>query len=194
MLTLQEAGAVFFQDKLSLENWGDDNGYRNKSFKYLANKKLQVDLSTHDFYNHKIIDGTDYIYRGNNPIRTPLAFKNKDEGYRKVNCLTDVTDLSIDELSNLIIGVNSRVINNYFQKIRRRISILERPLVTARGDGRSYIYTNYNPKYAQYILTIFRTMYNFCWTTEFRGKVSTPAMKLGLTDKAFNIKDIIYFK
>jgi hypothetical protein len=77
---------MFFQDKLSLEHRGTDNGYNNKSFKYLANKKLQVDLSTHDFYNHKIIGGTDYVYRGSNPIRTPFAFK--DEGYRKVNCLT----------------------------------------------------------------------------------------------------------
>lgn len=48
------------------------------------------------------------------------------------------------------------------QNIRRRLSILERPLVTARGDGKSYIYANFNPKYAQMSVTILRTYYNFC--------------------------------
>jgi hypothetical protein len=31
---------------------------------------------------------------------------------------------------------------------------MERPLVTARGDGKSYIYENFNPKYAQDANTI----------------------------------------
>lgn len=40
-------------------------------------------------------------------------------------------------------------------------SMLERPLTTARGDKKSYIYANFNPKYAQYMVTILRTYYNF---------------------------------
>jgi len=35
-------------------------------------------------------------------------------------------------------------------------------LFTSRGDGKSYIYANFNPKYAQYATTILRTYYNFC--------------------------------
>ena len=58
----------------------------------------------------------------------------------------------------------------------------------------SYIYANCNPKYAQQILTIFRTFYNFCWTTKLRGEELTPAQSLGLTDKVFDCKDIIYFR
>lgn len=37
--------------------------------------------------------------------------------------------------------------------IRRRLYVLERPLVTARGNGKSYIYAKFNPKYVQYALT-----------------------------------------
>ena len=81
------------------------------------------------------------------------------------------------------------------QQIRRRISILERPLVTARGDGKSYIYSNFNPKYAQYAVTILRTYYNFCMAYKsWDNDIKTPAQRLGLTNKQFDIKDIIYFK
>ncbi|WP_190286040.1 hypothetical protein [Bacillus thuringiensis] len=48
----------------------------------------------------------------------------------------------------------------------------------ARGDGKSYIYSNFNPKYAQMALTIIRTHYNFCMpftTNEGKKKaVKTP--------------------
>lgn len=54
--------------------------------------------------------------------------------------------------------------NSNFNQIRRRASILERPLVSGRGEGKSFIYSNFNPKYANYILTILRTYLNFCDT------------------------------
>ncbi|OIK13376.1 hypothetical protein BIV59_06380 [Bacillus sp. MUM 13] len=83
----------------------------------------------------------------------------------------------------------------FIQQIRRRLSILGRPLVTARGEGRSYIYTNSNPKYAQYALTILMTFYNFCETIKgFDGEELTPAQRLGITQKRFEIKDILYFQ
>jgi|GEM_PF-1987832 len=102
--------------------------------------------------------------------------------------------IQFDDLAKLIVQVNSRTINNYFQQIRRRISILERPLVTGRGDGKSYIYANYNPKYAQYVITIFRTVYGFCWATKSNGEPQIPAQRLGITDKIYEYKDIIYFR
>lgn len=43
------------------------------------------------------------------------------------------------------------------QNIRKRLSILERPKTTTRGDGKSYIFSNFNPKYAQMSLAILRT-------------------------------------
>jgi hypothetical protein len=77
----------------------------------------------------------------------------------------------------------------------RRLSILERPLTTARGDGKSYIYSNFNPKYAQMALTILRKYYNFCFSFKTKkGKrelVATSAQRLGLTDNQFALKDII---
>lgn len=77
-----------------------------------------------------------------------------------VDCKTDLPSLEQKEIANLVLNVSDYATNNFMQQIRRRLSILERPLVTAWGDGKSYIYANFNPKYAQYALTILPTYYN----------------------------------
>ncbi len=67
--------------------------------------------------------------------------------------------------------------------------------MTARGDGKSYIYANFNPKYSHYALTILRTYYNFCMSyKDNQGNKETPAQRLGLTNRQFSMKDIIYFQ
>ncbi len=83
-------------------------------------------------------------------------------------------------------------VNNFLQEIRRSLSVLERPLVTSRGDGKSYIYANFNPKYAQMSITILRTYYNFCNTITTNGDKKTPAQRIGIADKMYDWNDIIY--
>jgi len=51
----------------------------------------------------------------------------------------DLSYLSNDELADLLYNVNSRSINTFFNQIRRRLSILERPLVSSR---KTYINLN----------------------------------------------------
>lgn len=98
----------------------------------------------------------------------------------------------------MIVNVNDNATNTFIQHIRRRLSILERPLTTARGDGKSYIYSNFNPKYAQMALTILRTYYNFCLSYKTKegekDVIATPAQRLGLVNRQFSLKDIIYFR
>jgi hypothetical protein len=95
----------------------------------------------------------------------------------------------------MMLDVNDHSTNLFIQQIRRRLSVLERALTTARGDGKSYIYSNFNPKYAHMALTISRTYYNICFPFKSGDKQSlTPAQRLGITDKVFNIKEIIYLR
>ena len=190
--TLEEAGKKYYKNRNDLITWAQMNGYSKLPISEKARLKLEEDLENHDFYDYKVINGVEYPVRSNKPILSPLS--SKDEGLRFINCITNTLDIPNDELSRIMINVNSWIINNYYQELRRRISILERPLLTSRGDGKSYIYSNYNPKYAQYIVTIFRTFYNFCWEKKINGYKSTPAQRLGITNKVFNEKDIIYFK
>ena len=98
------------------------------------------------------------------------------------------------KLAEMLYNMDMRAINTYSNQIRRRASILERPLVSGRGEGKGYIYSNFNPKYAHYMLTILRTYLNFCETFKYKKEDVTPAMLLGIADKPFTMEDIIYFK
>ena len=112
-----------------------------------------------------------------------------------VDCITDLSDKTSIEMAEYLLNVNSHATDAFFNMVRRRLSVLERPLVGARGDGKSYIYSNYNTKYAQYSLTLLRTFYNFCWTYKSNDKsILTPAQRLGITNKQFSVDDILYFR
>jgi hypothetical protein len=107
---------------------------------------------------------------------------------------TDLSSYEPSDIAKMIMNVNHHSVNSFIQLVRRRISSLERPLTTARGDKKSYIYANLNPVYAQYMVTILRTYYNFCKPMKMGSKKLTPAQRLGIVDKQFSFEDIIYFK
>lgn len=150
------------------------------------------DLSRHSLYRtveYKVKNYPKYIH---NQLEHPYPYK--DKGIRYVDCLTDLSRLSPMELAEMIYTVDMRAINTYFNQIRRRASILERPLVSGRCEGKSYIYSNFNPKYTHYMLTILRTYLNFCKTFKYKKEDVTPAMLLGIVDKPFTLEYIIYLK
>jgi hypothetical protein len=61
----------------------------------------------------------------------------------------------------MVMKVNDNATKIFIQQTRRSLSILERPLMTARGNGKCYIYANFNPENAQYALIILQTFYKF---------------------------------
>lgn len=191
-LSLTDSGKEYYKFRNLIKNWSKNNGLRNLSYEDIAFQWLSKELKSHDFYNYVTSNGKNFPVRGSNPIRHPLAFK--DEGIRYVNCISNITDYSVEDLTELLMQVNNRTTNGFFQQIRRRLNLLERPIVGARGDGKSYIYANYNPRYGQYVTTILRTFYNFCWATKIDNKSLTPAQRIGITDKIFDYDDIIYFR
>lgn len=176
--------------KKFLKEWGNVRGIQSSLYG-LAKAYLTEKLKTHHFCEEIILPDKRAMAWLNNPIQHPLP--PIDKGNVTVDCRTDVSSFGIDALASLMLSVNDHATNSFIQQIRRRLSILERPLVTARGDGKSYIYANFNPKYAQYAITILRTYYNFCYTYKGSDKREmTPAQRIGLTDKVFDLKDIIY--
>lgn len=183
----------FDDAKSDLLDWGFHRGYETKNLRKLAYSYLKEVFETHQFHNENKTSTHSYNDWAKNPITHPLA--SRDKGFHKVDCTTDLSSLEPKDIAKMILNVNDNATNSFIQQIRRRLSILERPLMTARGDGKSYIYANFNPKYAQYALTILRTFYNFCETYKSAdGKELTPAQRLGITDKVFDLKDIIYLR
>jgi len=184
----------FDEAKAELLDWANSRGYDSKYLRDIAYRYLSEVFIRHHFYEEAVNkDGERYSRYANNPIKHPLA--SKDKGFYTVDCRTDLSSLEPNEIAKMILNVNDHSTNSFIQQIRRRISSLERPLTTARGDKKSYIYANFNPKYAQYVVTILRTYYNFCRPFKSADKKTlTPAQRLGITDKKFDWNDIIYFK
>lgn len=187
-----------------LAEWGTHKGLKIDSVENLAKKYLEIFLEAQPLYEYVEKDGVKYPILSN-VIEHPLP--SIDEGSRDIRCLTDLSGYSRKEQAEIISQINSRVLKSFFGQARRRISVLERPFVTARGNKKSYIYANCNPEYAQYAITILRTLHNFCrpWKSYEKVNVNgrtkkvvadrlTPAQRLGITDRVFDIRDIIYFK
>jgi transposase-like protein len=188
----KQARQEFSDAKNVLLEWGDINGYKTRSLRKLAKLQLEQLFENHRFHKEvKTSIGSHFKY-ADNPIEHPLA--TIDRGYRSVDCTTNLSSLEPNDIAELILNVNDNATNAFIQQIRRRLSILERPLSTARADLKSYIYANFNPKYAQMAITILRTYYNFCLPYK-TGKIDkTPAQRLGIADKIFELKDIIYLR
>ncbi|BAU29324.1 hypothetical protein DFP93_11642 [Aneurinibacillus soli] len=182
-----------YQDTIrDLEVWGARKGYSG-SVRKLAFLWLSEFLKHHTFHEEVNVGGNVYRKEASTFMEHPLP--SIDQGVRLVDCTTDVSSFDIAHIANMILKVNDKATSSFMQQIRRRLSILERPLVTARKEGKSYIYSNFNPKYAQYAVTILRTYYNFCMTYKTSdGERLTPAQRIGITHKRFTMKDILYFK
>ena len=191
--SLQEAYEEYMRATKELKEWGHINGIKGSLWK-IAHARLLEELKYHSFQIAQEKDGIEYLKWAKNPIEHPVP--SLDKGLTEVDITTDTSNIELEKLASMILRVNDHATSAFMQQIRRRISILERPLVTARGDRKSYIYANFNPKYAQYAITILRAYYNFCVPYKLgkRGSKLTPAQRLGITGKVFDLKDIIYFK
>lgn len=192
----KEAIQEYEEAKEELLEWGYMNDIVSKSLNTLALRYLSLKFQNHQF--HKQINDGNKIYNvhGHNPIEHPLA--TKDRGKHIVDCITDLSSYEPGQIAKMVMYVNDNAINSFIQLVKRRLSVLERPLTTARGDGKSYIYANFNPKYAQMAITILRTYYNFCLPFRSRkfGKIikETPAQRLEIANKQYTIEDILYMR
>ncbi len=87
-------------------------------------------------------------------------------------------------------------IDVFFQKIRRRLSMLERPIHSASNNGRTWHgYSPYNPAMVVKMLEIYRVVHNYIDLPPEGKKAekTTPAMRLGLAQAPLDYKDILYF-
>jgi transposase-like protein len=103
-------------------------------------------------------------------------------------------------VSEALLQVSTHGVDNYFQMVRRRINMLERPITSATNAHRWNGYASYNPKWVVMLLEILRVYNNYVLTDEktLRNKKSTtkprtPAEKLGMADKRYSIEDILNF-
>lgn len=72
---------------------------------------------------------------------------------------------------------------------------MERTIHTAARDGRTWSgKSNYNPEYAELLLKIYRTYYNYCHIPLETKDKTTPAQRIGLARAPLTPHDILYFE
>ena len=105
--------------------------------------------------------------------------------------LTNFGDYDEDHQARLFLKASLAGIDNFFQRVRRSLNPLERPIATASRGGRTwYGYSPYNPAMMEKFLDIYRTMANF---VEVGKDGKTPAMRLGLAKGIVPPENILYF-
>ncbi|MDK9702552.1 MAG: hypothetical protein OEL20_05385 [Sulfuritalea sp.] len=118
-------------------------------------------------------------------------FPNMSEPEKAICYLTDYGDYDEDHLARLYNKASLHAIDCFFMQVRRRLSILERPITSSSNTGRTwYGYSAYNPESIVKMLSIFRVFYNYCLAGQDK---KTPAMRLGLAKGKVALEDIIYF-
>jgi len=118
-------------------------------------------------------------------------FPNMSEPEKSVCGLTDRGQYDLDHQAWLYSRASLHGIDRFFMLVRRRLSLLERPIGTASASRRMwYGYSAYNPQVMVKVLTIFRVFYDYCLA----GKDGiTPAMRLGLMKTRAKAMDIVNF-
>lgn len=130
-------------------------------------------------------------------VRHPLPTISEPE---KALCyLTDFGqyDDDPDHLAWLYNKASLHSVDSFFNRLRRRFVMLERPISSAANRGRVWNgYSAYRPEQIAKLLTIARVCHNYVWLGE--GKKAktrgTPAMRLGLAKAPLDLSDIIYFR
>lgn len=118
---------------------------------------------------------------------------NSSEPEKAICYLTDTGryEEDLDHLANLYLKGSLHSIDRFFMQVRRRLSLLERPIDTPSKAGRTwYGYSAYQPENVQKLLEIFRVYYNYCLAGNDK---LTPAMRLGLAQAVVDPEDILYF-
>jgi transposase-like protein len=123
-------------------------------------------------------------------LRHPFPSMNEPE--KAVCYLTDYDDYDDDHLAWLYNKASLRAIDAFFMQVRRRLSLLERPIATASNNRRAWHgYSAYNPRSIVKLLEMFRVFYNYVLVGTDK---QTPAMRLGLAKGRVSLEDIVYFQ
>ena len=105
--------------------------------------------------------------------------------------ITEVERLGEKHLSRLFGTVSLLGVNIFFANLRRKQSMLERPISTPSAAGRKwYGYSAYNPRILTKIVAIHRVWFNYA-RRNLKQKI-TPAMRLGLAEKPIEPHRILY--
>lgn len=123
-------------------------------------------------------------------VQHPLPSMSEPE--KSMCYLTDYGDYDPDHLAWLYNKASLHAVDSWFNRLRRRSSMLERSVASQGNRGRVWNgYLACRPGQLQKLMTIYRACHNYIWLAD--GQNQMPAMRLGLAKAPLDYKDIIYF-
>jgi DNA polymerase III epsilon subunit len=132
-----------------------------------------------------------------------IVSPNMNSRFAGILPLTNVTNMALDKVADLVDAASLHGVDNWFQIIRRHLNMFERPVTSGTNSRRWNAYAGYNPEWMCKILEIKRVYFNYCMTNErtnkkkFKGrpkpKPTTPAMRLGLVQQLYRAEDLLSF-
>jgi transposase-like protein len=126
-------------------------------------------------------------------VHHPLP--NMAESNKAMCWLTEHDEFDLTHKAWLYNKASLHGVDSFFQKIRRRVAMLERPIHTPSNGGRTWNgYGAYNPAMIIKLLEIFRVVHNFIDIRKEDGESTTAAMRLGLMNKPMDYKDVLNFE
>ena len=119
-------------------------------------------------------------------------FPDPAEPEKRYRYATDYGDYDDEHTANLLMKATLWPVDTIFNRIRRRIAALERPIRSVRrANGLWDIYAPYDPAMVEKLLTIYRVWHNYVWVSPKTKK--TAAEILGLAAGKIRTQDILYF-
>ena len=134
-------------------------------------------------------------------VHHPLP--NMAESNKAMCWLTEHDDYDLNHKALLYNKASLHGVDSFFQKVRRRVAMLERPIHSASSSGRTWNgYGAYNPQMVVKLLEIFRVVHNFIDIKKEKEiingvektVITTPAMRLGLAQAPLDYKTVLYFE
>ena len=202
-MTITQKNKAMAKGRAALEIFRESDG----SYKELSDNSLRALML------ERAIRSNEFFYSGHYRDKWfwyPAPLKNEPE--KAVSWLTDTGDNSYVglHLSKLMLRASLFGIDRFFMQVRRRISLLERPMSSSSAMGRRwYGYSPYSPAHAVKLLEIFRVFHNYTHaTTDTKRRILkegevkrlpgevihnylTPAMRLGLMDRPVSIDEVL---
>lgn len=126
-------------------------------------------------------------------VKHPIP--NMSESNKAMCWLTEHDEFDLDHKAWLYNKASLHGIDTFFQKVRRRVCMLERPIGSAANGRRVWNgYGAYNPSNVVKLLEIFRVVHNFIDTKKEEDKsLTTPATRLGIVDQVYDYQDVLDF-
>ena len=122
-------------------------------------------------------------------IAHPLPHMGEPE--KAVCYLTERSAVGASDVAQMMVHASLHSIDRYFMQLRRRVSLLERPISTPSAVNRVWHGTSaYNPEIVAKLMDIFRVTYNYALAG--RDK-KTPAMRLGLAEAPYSLDALLNF-